>query len=254
MEKKYTVGEIILGLRPEYQKSQQDLEKLKRYFDVNPKKVSDFCFRADRSDIISCYYDINESNIRRLINEFLIRIGRYVYHSDSFDIFDENGIIQSSDKQPIFLKDNLTEAERRGLINLVNRILNSEFIKNMDSVTSDFYIQTLRLFGIYLSSSRVNFSRVKFNAPRTSLEYDAVKDTISFTSEVPLIDTKSIRGMLDTELSSDVLNEYQIDVIEANRDRAKNLEIAPIKPTDQVELEIVDYTNIYLRRKRKQSN
>lgn len=137
----YSLREIVLGLREEYLKFYEEIEKLKSLCTVDERKVKDFDFRTkhftakkeeklpefyciyeERLNVIQAYFRYIKSRILCFPDNNM-RIGRLALENGSFNIK------SCYDYFPIQI---IGEKENAEFYEQANAILNSEFANNID--------------------------------------------------------------------------------------------------------------------------
>lgn len=238
----YTIQEIILGLRDEYQKQQEELKELKKLCRFDKKIVEDFDFYILNEKYIEelqselcCKYIEKQNKLQKLLNNIdTIINGERINISPKYDavsVYDNNyrnyfSLInkETFEKYPIYVPEYNDEKFSA----LKNKLLSSEFA-NMSFLNST--ISNLDHLWIRPNSIIMSFwdQPCVFYYPKT--------DSIGFSKYAELTDDEII-NLLETPISSSSLHSYHIRTIDTSGIISKSVVLEKTKPSKNVELSI----------------
>lgn len=217
MEKRdyYYLKEVILGLRKEYLKNEQELNKLAQqicYIDKRIERVSFSLFEPDNKKIELWRTIIFKQNqIQRLIEKVSRMLGLYTIGDNSkLCCPDNKGMYSLTDRGFLIgIKDQDCFGKA------VNDLMNSEFnqkikqpIFNIDNEEADCNISiTHSRIGSYEISDRGKI-------PYSSLDYFASEDALYFYPYHNNGSVTDIDNILNIKVSKDLLSNYHKMIIE----------------------------------------
>lgn len=239
----YTLGQVILGLRDEYQKHQSDLRLLKDFCDVDEKKVADFRFSVfqpeNRQPELHCDYEPKQNKIEKLIANFRKKTGSYIYGKyKAILVTDNNSYHFCSNNYPVHIRKCYSNMDK-SFQEKTTEILNSDFSKNIKTKyieivnTEINYALTIeqRLINLYIRESNNKF-------PRSVILYGPREDIISICSFDKKISSELIESVLEIKVPKEKLSNYHIGIIDTTEVIAKPINLQRIQPCKQVEFSI----------------
>jgi len=191
MGKYYTIFDIVSGLRPEYLKTKEELETLKKYLEIFIRNVDiEFFINTSLGDPNMLYrmYRTGFTNVVKKPNGMF---GRIIPHNAPEEIKKVGNIYVISD-QHVLVKDDI------GFSNKVDKILSSEFTQNIsfDKEFGDFRL-------------RIDSCWISFGNSDEAFTCHACKDDYSVIS--------SQFDLLSYEIPQSELPDYHVERIEKNK-------------------------------------
>lgn len=195
MEKYYTIFDIISGLRPEYLKTKEELESLKKYLEIIIRNVDiDFFINTELGDPYMLYrmYRTGLTNIVKKPNG---RFGRIIPDNTPEKV-EKVGNIYVIPAQHVLVRDDVEFS------NKVDKILTSEFVQNIsfDKEFGDFKL-------------RIDSCWIGFGNSDKDFICHACKDDYSVIS--------SQFDLLSYEIPKSELPDYHVEKIEKNKSLKK---------------------------------
>lgn len=221
----YTLKEIIIGLREEYQKCENQLAGLRALCFVDRKKVEDFRFEIEQTDSkeINLYCVLTKR--QNLLEKFETKLGLIsnVEERGRFKI--KNGIDYFENQNALFpiVVSNINQDD---FTSRTFKILKSDFTKNIKTKYIKLKLEEKDI-ELYLDHNKVDvkIKDSKEQDKEINIKYNALTDSIkissaSLTSE---IDYLVIDSLLNLEIPRDSLPEYHRQVIDSNARKSKNV-------------------------------
>ena len=237
----YTIQEIILGLRSEYQKQQVELEKLKKLCGFDKKIVEDFDFYVSNGERkeelqpeLCCKYIEKQNQLQKLLKKIdNIISGEKINISPKYDaisVCDNNNRNYFSlanketlEKYPIYVPEYNDEE----FSILKNKLLSSEFaIPFSNRSPSDLDYLSIKTASIIISLWQES---CVFYQPKT--------DSIRFIRNRELTD-EEIVSLLEKTIPSSSLHPYHITTIDTSGIIGKSIILEKTVPSKNVELSI----------------
>lgn len=215
MEKEILFKDVLFGLRPEYLAIEEKLKELKKYSIVLDKNIEDFSYfiikwNKEMKPELGCKFKRKENLIQKRLHIFTSSIG-YFKNKSTILVSDNNDNYNMRDDFPIII-DNSNHKEY--LHELIVQILNSDFANNM--IMPYFKKELFNgEFILKICSSYMDLD----------IQNDSMKNILSFTQSDILrynchnvTNGQEILNYILNELTipSDILNEYQQDIITQN--------------------------------------
>lgn len=221
----YTLREILLGLHDEYINSQQQLQQLKQFCEMDEKKAIDFNFRVFRPEnmkpLLLCDFDPKENKLQKIIAEINKKTGQYSYPNQTANLVRDNNryyFLCKTLEFPVRIKSDYGMDSE--FVSLADSILDSEFSNGIDS---KYITKNLSLLNAALTidSTAIEFY-VKDNlgdVPPSVLLYDAVTDSVDFYALGVRPTKEQFETVMNVKIPSEELNDYHIKTIEDNRNK-----------------------------------
>lgn len=265
MEKKfYTLQEVIFGLRNAYMEHLVLLDQLKKYCEVDEKKIMDFEFVVDHYDenpSLDCLYQKKLSNLAKKIEDFQKRMGTYIYGDNSTRVVSDNNHIFFLNRSfPVCPRINMSEIEKKEFHSQVVALLNSSFSQEMvdNSLIYDLNPSLESIFaninnrGITLSILKDTIVEDSLVLPNGFISYDAKRDELVMLAndnDVEL-DEQILKYALSIGISAEGLNLYQRKIIDTSEDAFKNVTVDSLITRRLAVLEIKEDNGFILSKKR----
>lgn len=235
----YTLQELILELRKEYQKSENKLENLKALCFVDQKEVSDFRFELVKlsSREIALYCIATKK--RSLCEKLKIKLGFIINEEE------KGKYLRTKTGTNYFLNKKLTFPVVVSGVNQDNftirasALIDSTFAKNIQtnyiSFDNSSYTSSL-----YLDHSKIEI-HIDSNTDSNSIKikYDKVTDEIEIVSKERKIDANLIEELLKIEIPKQSIPEYHKQIL--NNKHNRNITIDELnKPRNSIRLQIYE--------------
>lgn len=231
----YTVKEIILGLRSEYQINERKLNELRKYCICDKNKVAGFDFYLfklgrQKTEII-CRILKKESILEKLLREF-----SYIFKLTNINEVNctknDNGYYINEDV--MILDDKNSEFSSHA-----SSILNSNFSLNITSnislnINNVNLVLNAKLHGlsIFVCDGRNMVSNLWYNSKSDSIKMTFLTDKKTSNE---LVD-----NILDIRVPKDKLTSYQINMINMSGVLDKEIIFEKVSSKDQLEFMIND--------------
>ena len=194
MEKYYTIFDIINGLKPEYIKTKEELEALKRFVKVCSKNLGvDFFLQAfDGIGQPKLLYYMRKTG---LIDDLAYKFSGNISRSFPIKLMKRNNVYYIPEKNVYINNYPLFDA-------MIDDILNCDFAQNIS------FRKNIGNFVIDIDSNYINFSD-----GNKSLMYPVNNDSYRVPS--------SKVGLLSYEVAQSELPKYHVSMIEKNKSLKK---------------------------------
>ena len=221
---KYTVKQILFGLRNEFVENQKALQDLKKYIDMDREGIK-----------YNIYYDINLEkkyySLVFLVNEERNFIQRLLLALTSpseaeYKIDDNSSLVFMDDKYPT--KSIRPNIENTALLKeCANNILKSRFVREMyvPSIVNEDVKHDLLISPNNISTGIFQGSALS----PSSIYYRPTRDIIEITSFYDFFFKEDLNKILELEISEDKLNPYMIETINNHDVSKKEVEINGLK-------------------------
>lgn len=243
MEKDYyTLSEIILGLRDEYQKHQNELRELKELCEIDKKKAVDFRFSVfqpeNKNPELHCDYEPKQNKIQKLMTDISIKTGSYIYGKHSAILAtDNNSYHFCYPKYPVHVRYEYGMDEK--FQEQATSILNSEFSQNIKTK----YIEPVnpeidyafdleqRLIDFYIRESNDEFQESSI----TCRPYEDIINIRSFDKE---LSSEMINNALEIKVPKKELSSYHIGIIDSSKITEKPIKLERTEPCKKIDFSI----------------
>lgn len=264
----YSLREIVLGLREEYLKYYEKVEKLKSLCTVDEKKVADFDFRIiqhffareeGKLPELSCAYEERLNRIQVFLRDIGSRILCYPNEKTKIGrLSSDNGrfyINSCYDNFPIQI---IGEKENEEFFEQANEILNSQFANGIDMYTwynayiadkgkiplpknipGEFQDTSINVFSswfkvtMHMKNSNLRTFWLFYKPCTDSLEVSAFGKDRRYK-----IDEETVNDILAIEYPTDRLGQYHIDIIDSFSKKDKDVSIECFDARNKVKLDI----------------
>ncbi len=252
----YTLKEIILGLRGEYQLNQQKLEQLKSLCSINERKVEDYRFYISDSEfykdkdykkpVLRCEYTLKRNLVQKFITNLSIKLGMYIYDYPTIKLVEDNNEYHFYGQKNYPVRVKPSPISEKNFNEQVENILTSDFANN---ITSNFIEESISDAdaSLYISPSSIDlYIRSNNNGfLRSGIQYDSKADKLVFESyEEDNIDEDLITKVLKIQVPASKLNSYHIKFLKEGIN--KPVAIEKISSSKKVELDIKDQGNQFV--------
>lgn len=233
----YLLKDILLGLRKELLKCDEELKKLEQYISYDTKKVKNVEFDINYDKQLYCRLVLRRSYLRSIM-ESLTGKG----FSGSECILDKNGNYTFS-RDAFGLKINADNLE--DFNNQASLILNSEFANEMDSSKLiNTQAQNGKKLKINIGNSMLTFANEKL-----SLSYNAKNDLLTYLSQSNKNLSERLHNSLNLEISKTNFTPYEQEIIENSADINKEVRIVDEITDRNTELQIFEDEKEFVLRK-----
>ena len=196
MEKYYTIFDIISGLRPEYLKTKEELESLKKYLEIMAKNEDiEFYINTKGFNYPNMFYRLYHTGLISIEKRPDSIFRRIIPHKAPEKI-EKVGDVYVVPEKHVLVKDEIQFSDQ------IDKILNSEFAQNIN-FDKDFGDFSLRI-----DSCWINFGNSDEN-----FICHACKDDYSIVS--------SQFDLLSYEIPQSELSDYYVEKIEKNKSLKK---------------------------------
>lgn len=249
----YSLKEIVLGLRDEYLKHYEKVEKLKALCTVDEKRVVDFDFRTKKHysareegklPELTCVYEERLNQIQVLLRNIGSRISGFPPTKKRLGrLASENGsyrIDSYYDNFPIQINGEQANAD---FFEQANAILESEFANNIDKSTwyNKYFADTVGIplpknlpgefregfieffsswfkITMHISGSKLRTFWLFYNPCTDSIEINMFGVNGKF-----MVDAKAINDILAIEYPACELGKYHVDRIKSSENAGKDI-------------------------------
>ena len=191
MEKYYTIFDIINGLKPEYLKTKEELESLKKLLKICNKNINvDFYLQTfagiDHPNIL---YFMHKTGLIDVLTNGMF--GRGISYKFPMHVIKNNDVYRIPEES-VFIMDSALFSSK------IDGILNCDFTQNIG------FKKSIGNFEIDIDGNYINFSNGMH-----SLMYPVNSEEYSIPS--------SKVGLLSYEIAQSELPEYHVSMIEKNK-------------------------------------
>lgn len=239
----YTFKEILFGLRHEYLKVQQELEKLKPYAHVNEsleKKILDFYFelsqcRFEKKPEVYCHFVPKQSYLKKKINRikaFLTGDMPIWYSQVLCD--NNNRYYMKQQPFPIHVCDYEYCEE---FDEMLQKILNSDFAHSIYSKCDTKFLG--KSYHLEIQPSNINlFGTINVMNMDSSCDYILCYDNINISHHSKNLSQDFINEIFNVQFSKEMIPSYHQNIIDNSNVSDKKVRIVD----DISDLTMVDFS------------
>lgn len=232
----YYFREILLGLKCEYLKCDEELQKLKQYAQTDSEKINNYYFwlcqwEGQRKPELRCVIEAKKSKIEQLIERIKKKIGTYAYPYDFECRFNNNGETILGD-HGLYVFGNSDE-----FCSQAQAILNSEFTNGIfldrifSSDNKNAYVSANHIFIKYTYAPICN--------DYTTFEYRPI-DSNRVGLNMKNITEKKLYDILDSTYPREKFPPYYQNVIDSNPSAMKPIEIVELPDMNRLYYESME--------------
>lgn len=245
MENKYyyTYKEILFGLRHEYLKVQQELEKLKPYTHVNEfleKKLLDFYFELsqcsfEKNPEVYCHFIPKQSYLKKKMNKIRAHLtGNFPIWCSKVLSDNNNRYYMEQQHFPIQVCDYEYCEE---FDEILQKILNSDFAHSIYSKCDTNFLG--KSYHLEIKPSNINlFGTINVMDLDSSCDYILCYDNIYISHHSKNLSQDFINETLNVQFSKQMIPSYHQNIIDDSNVSAKKIRIAD----DVSNLTMVDFS------------
>ena len=210
----YYLGEVILGLRIEYRRINQELEALKEDVSVDVSRLSNFYFRIveleNKKAKLECFFREKAGLVTRFFKRFALELG-VLFRSGKFSECLKNQY-NSFEIHPSWFSFKIVNQE--SFDEKADKIMTSKFTRNMKMREKEIPNVDGTLD---IEHSGIRFAKWDEDTEGLLfLDYQSHEDALFFGSFSEDLETDSLKSILMTPIRKNSLHPFHQELIEEN--------------------------------------